>query len=208
MLGVSVGLGRAASGAVLVRYEGAVDSTFLTQAVPAQVHLNVSMASFIITTVNDGGNAWYGWSNAFANISDSRLSETLNLRFTLTPAPGYQVQVTGVSFDVGAMKTGTADAITAMGMDWSVGGYAASPPLAVGFALDTTADGRLGTAPLSAAITSVPQTQEITFRMFFAGNVSQTAFDNLTLLGNVTLVPEPGSMLTAATLVLLLKRRR
>lgn len=140
------------------------------------------------------------------------------LLHTLTPAPGYAVNLQSMSIDVSAFLflNDVASYAGQVAVFTSLDGFV--DPIYFTFATDTTAD--LATTPWftfnNTALASNPLLQNVTGPVEFryhawSNNITKGFFfvDNITLSGTSSAIPEPGSMLVlCATFPVLLRHHR
>jgi hypothetical protein len=192
--------------ATLVKFDGAVSSGGLMTGTPSIIAPYVTQSSFFPFAATYGTDVVYESPNAYTNITDSRVGGALSTALVLDVEPGYVMTITGFRVDVGANKT-DADAITAMGIYWDVNDFDINAPLGIGFAIDTIADGVPVQSTLDVPIDNV-RLGSVRFNIYFAGNVPRTIFDDLEVLGTVSLVPEPVLPGALALGGMIVRRRR
>jgi hypothetical protein len=158
--------------------------------------------------INAGeGNPQFAMFGAttYSSVGDARTNDQV-WRISLTPHSGYALDLTSISFDLAAGRSGTATtAYTAQAWVYSNLDLQATP-IAAGFATDTTADSHvsayttwtfdLSTNPLFQNVTAPMQ-----FSFYITGTdaASHAYFDNVHIDGDsVAVVPEPSTVLCVA----------
>lgn len=124
--------------------------------------------------------------------------------FTLSPSSGYQINLDDIQFTV---FRGGASGTRGFAVYSSVDSYA-SALLTVTNESGTRSSPRSETITLSSSFDAL--TSPVTFRFYIhsLNNASTVEFDSLTLNGEVSLIPEPASLLTLGSFAGLLMRRR
>jgi hypothetical protein len=196
----------AARGDVLVDYsfDGIPASLTKITAPPTSTAANLSVTD-INATASHASLLASGNNNIFLgrllSTVDASVSGDRYFEFTVTPDHGYQLDLTGLSFDVarGGDSTPRGWALRS-----SLDGFAANigtdtiPTVQPSF---TSAAVSLGAAPYQDL------TDGITFRVYGYMPTESTYiglyFDNVNLQGNVSLVPEPGAYAAVAAAGLL-----
>ena len=134
----------------------------------------------------------------YATAGDAR-THNQSITFTLSPLPGYALSLSSISFDIAARTQSSADQVSQAFIYTDRDNQ--NTPIALGFALDTTANGPLPSAfsPFSYDLSgnSLYQnvTGPITFSVYiFGSNTDGEAFlDNIKVEGTAAPVPEPSS---------------
>lgn len=141
-------------------------------------------------------------------VGERRLALELNLLFTLTANSGYWLNLSSISFEIGGTNNSTAARTSfvehrtgAEAVPFSTSLCLTPGPVTTGqwamAASSSTTYGQVYTADLSAAI--YQNLPSITFRLYPFASASVTnafvRFDNISVQGQVAIIPEPSSWL-------------
>jgi hypothetical protein len=224
------GIGSVASGAIITQYQFTGTESGGTYALLAATSQATTVAAnatatavtpFSPNTVMTGAN--YGWSNTsrymtVAYSSAGVIAAKGYFEFTVSAAPGYELDLSSISLMAGR---GGSSGPRTINIHSSVegltltGGSVSGGDVALGTVGDSVYRGITPTAAAMPTYTytlgsSYQDLSSVTFRTYFMtpGVVQQVDVDNIIISGTVAAVPEPMMGAFGAASLLLLRRRR
>jgi hypothetical protein len=199
-----------ARGATVVHYDG---RSSVSVAIAASIDPNVSaslsgiLGEVPVTNGPAANGVWFFLPTFYDSIANAAANNDL-YDLILTPAPGYQMTLTNVSFDLLINASKSQFAVGQVFATWNVNGFSIASPIAAGSAVDTTIDGTPGAKTTVSSAINLTTDATTTFRFFAAANENQMYLDNIRIEGTLSLIPEPTSIGLLSSCGLLLLRRR